>query len=108
MPLAARTSAQRDRLGNAILARLPWATPPGQIDEAFARQAAAGSQGGLAEHIASSWLNIDRHLEAYGQLGTLSAKERDAVSVVRDALRRVQVPAVIVLLVVLILQVITS
>lgn len=71
MALETRTSAQRDKLRDAILSQLPWPTPEGEIDWAFASQAAA-APGGLAEQVAA-WL------------------------------RRVQVPAAIVLVVVLIL-----
>ena len=76
MPLAARTSAQRDKLRGEILDELPWITPEGEIDHAFASQL-AGTPGGVGEQVLS-WL------------------------------RRVQVPAAIVLLVVVILQILTS
>ena len=100
----ARTAKERDLLADAILTKLPWATPRGEIDRAFACQAAAGSQGGLADHVASSWLNIDRHLEAYGRSGTFSDEERSAIGLVRNALRRVQVPLTGMLLAAAMLQ----
>jgi hypothetical protein len=100
----ARTAKERDLLADAILTKLPWATPRGEIDRAFAGQAAAGSQGGLAAHVASSWLNIDRHLEAYGRFDTFSDEEQDAISLVRSALRRVQVPMAGALLAAAVLQ----
>lgn len=104
----ARTAKERDLLADAIIAKLPWATPRGEIDRAFACQAAAGGQGGLAEHVASSWLNIDRHLEAYGRSGAFSDEERDAIGLVRNALRRVQVPVAGVLLATAVMQAITG
>jgi hypothetical protein len=102
----ARTAAERDLLADAILDKLPWPTPRGESDRAFAGQAAAGSQGGLAAQIAS-WLNIDRHLEAYGRSGTFSDEEQAAISLVRSALRRIQVPAGGVLLAAAVLQALT-
>jgi hypothetical protein len=71
-----RAPAQRAQLRDELLAELPWPTPDGEIDHAFASQL-AGYPGGVAEQVLS-WL------------------------------RRVQVPAVIVLLVVLILQILSS
>ncbi len=103
----ARTAQQQERLADAILTKLPWVTPRGEIDRAFACQAAAGGQGGLAEHVACSWLNIDRHLEAYGRSGAISDEERDAISLVRNALRRVQLPVAGMLLVTGVLQALT-
>ena len=50
----ARTAAERAKLRDDLLAQLPWPTPPGEIDWAFASQAAA-APGGLAEQM-TCWL----------------------------------------------------
>ena len=50
----ARTAAERAKLRDDLLAQLPWPTPPGEIDHAFASQAAA-APGGLAEQM-TCWL----------------------------------------------------
>jgi hypothetical protein len=50
----ARTAAERAKLRDAILAELPWATPDGEIDHAFASEL-AGYPGGVAEQV-RSWL----------------------------------------------------
>ena len=50
----ARTAAERAQLRDDLLAQLPWDTPAGEIDHAFASQAAA-APGGLAEQM-TCWL----------------------------------------------------
>jgi hypothetical protein len=50
----ARTAAERDQLRDDLLAQLPWDTPDGEMDWAFASQAAE-APGGLAVQV-TCWL----------------------------------------------------
>ena len=50
----ARTAAERAQLRDDLLAQLPWDTPDGEMDWAFASQAAE-APGGLAVQV-TCWL----------------------------------------------------
>lgn len=54
MTATARTAKERAQLRDNLLAQLPWPSPPGEIDYAFASELAA-RPGGVAEQV-TCWL----------------------------------------------------